>query len=153
MNREIERKFLADGFDTTLAYDKSDIRQGYVYSAEGKVIRVRTRDNKGYITLKYRISKLSRAEFEYEIPYADAVDILDNMCEGRVLEKTRYLYNYKSHIWEIDVFKGKNKGIILAEIELESEKDEFEKPSFIGREVTSDASYSNHILAERNNCQ
>jgi len=113
MNREIERKFLADGFDTTLAYDKSDIRQGYVYSAEGKVIRVRTRDNKGYITLKYRISKLSRAEFEYEIPYADAVDILDNMCEGRVLEKTRYLYNYKSHIWEIDVFKGKNKGIAV----------------------------------------
>lgn len=150
MNREIERKFLADKFDTTLAYDKTDIRQGYICSAEGKVIRVRTRGKKGYITLKYRISKLSRAEFEYEIPYDDAVNILDNMCEGRVLEKTRYLYNYESRVWEIDVFKGKNEGIILAEIELSSEEEEFKLPPFIGKEVTEDGYYSNHRLAERN---
>ena len=150
MNKENERKFLADSFDITLAYDKTDIRQGYVYSVPGRVIRVRTRGEKGYITLKYRISALSRAEFEYEIPYEDAVDILENMCDGRVLEKTRYLYNFKSHIWEIDVFKGKNEGIILAEVELQSEDEEFEIPSFIGKEVTSDGQYSNHRLAERN---
>ena len=149
MNKEIERKFLVNEFDTTLAYDKKDIRQGYVFTSDGKVVRVRTWGDKSYITLKYRISKLSRAEFEYEIPYNDALDIIENMCQENVLEKTRYFYEYSGKKWEIDVFHGKNDGLILAEIELIDENEQVELPPFILKEVTNDPKYSNHRLAER----
>lgn len=148
MNKEIERKFLVSFFDEALAYDKIEIRQGYVFSNEGKVVRIRTWNDKGYITVKYRISKLTRNEFEYEIPKADADIMLDDLCNNAILSKTRYLVNDNNKKWEIDVFHGKNEGLILAEIELNSEDEEFILPSFAGREVTSEAKYSNHNLAK-----
>lgn len=148
MNKEIERKFLVSRFDTSLATDAVSIRQGYVFSTEGKVVRVRTWNDKGYITLKYRVSKLTRNEFEYEIPKADADKMLDDLCKDEVLSKTRYIAEYCGKKWEIDVFHGKNEGLILAEIELESENEEFELPDFAGEEVTANPKYSNHNIAK-----
>ena len=148
MNNEIERKYLVNEFDTTLSQDKIEIKQGYIHSGEGRVVRVRTFNEKAYITVKYRKSKITRAEFEYEIPYDDAIDMLNNCCGNSVLIKTRYIYIYNGKKWEIDVFDGKNKGIILAEIELENENEEFDIPPFVIREVTSEPQYSNHNLAK-----
>lgn len=149
MNNEIERKFLVKSFDVSLANESYKIKQGYIHSADGKVVRVRTYNDKAYITVKYRKTKLARAEFEYEIPYADATDMIENCCDNEVLEKTRYIYFYENKKWEIDVFEGKNKGIILGEIELESENDQFKLPPFIIKEVTMDPQYSNHNMAKK----
>ncbi len=148
MNKEIERKFLVCRFDKTLAYDKIEIKQGYVFSEEGKVVRIRTYNDKGYITVKYRISKLTRDEYEYEIPKTDAEKMLDDLCGNEILSKTRYLVMYKGKKWEIDEFHGKREGLILAEIELSCETEEFEIPEFISKEVTSDPNYSNHNIAK-----
>jgi len=149
MNNEIERKFLIKSFDVSLSNESYKIKQGYIYSADGKVVRVRTYNNKAYITVKYRKTRLTRAEFEYEIPYNDAINMIENCCDNEVLEKTRYIYFYENKKWEIDVFEGKNKGIILGEIELESENDQFELPPFIIKEVTMDPRYSNHNMAKK----
>ena len=147
MNNEIERKFLVKDFDIEKAEEKYEIKQGYIHSESGKVVRVRTFGDKGYITVKVRKTKLTRAEFEYEIPYSDAINMLENCCEGRVLYKTRYIYFYENKKWEIDIFEGKNKGIILAEIELSDENETFEIPLFVTKEVTNNPKYSNHNMA------
>ncbi len=149
MNIEIERKFLVKEFDVKNAIEKIKIKQGYISSCDGKVVRVRTFNDKAYLTVKYRKSKLSRGEFEYEIPFCDALNLIENACSGEVLEKTRYIYPFEEKTWEIDVFEGKNKGIILAEIELEREDEEFNLPPFVEKEVTNDKRYSNHNLAKK----
>lgn len=149
MNKEIERKFLVSRFDKTLAYDTIEIRQGYVFSEEGKVVRVRTWNDKAYITLKYRISKLTRNEYEYEIPKSDAERLLNDLCSNSILSKTRYLVSYSGKKWEVDVFHGGCEGLILAEIELSSEDEELDIPDFAVKEVTSDPFYSNHNIAKR----
>ena len=149
MSIEIERKFLVKDFDTNLAQSKVKIVQGYVFSSNEKAVRVRIYNDKAYITIKYRKSDVSRGEFEYEIPYDDALDLIENACNNEVFEKTRYICFYKSKKWEIDVFEGKNKGLILAEIELESEDEEFEIPEFAYVEVTNQKEYSNHNLAKK----
>ena len=149
MNNEIERKFLIHSFDTALSDEAYEIKQGYIFSKDSKVVRVRTYNEKAYITVKYRKSKITRAEFEYEIPYSDAIDMLYNCCDGKILEKTRYIYYYCDKKWEIDVFHGENKGIILGEIELESENEEFEIPPFIVTEVTGNPEYSNHNMSKK----
>ncbi|MBE7026885.1 MAG: CYTH domain-containing protein [Ruminococcaceae bacterium] len=149
MGIEIERKFLVEAFDTTLAESCAKIIQGYVFSSNEKAVRVRIYNDKAYVTIKYRKSDVSRGEFEYEIPYQDALDLIDNACNNEVVEKIRYIYFYKGKKWEIDVFEGKNKGLILAEIELESEYEEFEIPEFIDDEVTNQKEYSNHNLAKK----
>ncbi len=151
MNKEIERKFLVCQFDKALAYDKIEIKQGYVFSEEGKVLRVRTWNDKAYITLKYRTGKITRDEFEYEIPYSDGEKILNDICKNNVLSKTRYLVSHCNKKWEVDVFHGTNEGLVLAEIELESEDESFEKPDFAGDEVTGNPKYSNHNIAKRSN--
>lgn len=149
MNKEIERKFLIEEFDESCTSERYDIIQGYIHSGDGKVVRVRTFGEKAYITIKYRIGNISRAEFEYEIPYDDALNMINNCCDNKVLKKTRFIYYHCNKKWEIDVFKGKNHGLILGEIELSSENEEFEIPSFIVKEVTNDKKYSNHILASK----
>ena len=149
MNIEIERKFLVNDFDAKNAVSSIKIKQGYISSGDGKVVRVRTYNDKAYLTVKYRKSKISRGEFEYEIPFCDALDLIDNACLGEVLEKTRYIYPFEGKTWEIDVFEGKNKGIIIAEIELEREDEKFVLPPFVEKEVTLDKRYSNHNLAKK----
>ena len=146
---EIERKFLVSEFDESFANEKYEIKQGYIFAKSGKVVRVRTFGDKGYITVKVRKTKLTRLEYEYEIPYNDAIDMLNNCCDERILSKTRYICMYEGKKWEVDVFDGKNKGVILAEIELSSEDEEFKLPPFVIKEVTNDSKYSNHNMANK----
>ncbi len=149
MGVEIERKYLVNEFDTSLASEKIEIKQGYIHSSNGKVVRVRTFNEEAYITIKYRKGPISRGEFEYQIPYEEGIELLENTCDEGVLEKTRYIYDYMGKKWEIDIFKGKNDGIIIAEIELEYEDESFDLPPFVIREVTGESKYSNHNMAKR----
>ncbi len=143
MALEIERKFLVSSFDESLATEEIRIIQGYIKTAFQGVVRVRTWNTKAYLTIKYRLNRLTREEFEYEIPYADAVKLLHNACDC-TLDKTRFLYPYQGKVWEIDRFNDRN--LILAEIEMEQEDEMVEIPPFVGREVTDDPRYSNHAL-------
>ena len=143
---EIERKFLVVGEFKNLAVSSTHIAQGYIASGNGRTVRVRIRGDKGYLTIKGPSNKagLARFEWEKEIPLAEA-EALMSICEPGIISKTRWLVPSADgkHTWEVDVFEGDNAGLIMAEIELESENDQFEKPAFIGKEVTGDRRYYN----------
>lgn len=147
MATEIERKFLVEGDFLSEATSKTRIVQGYICSEKGRTVRVRIRDNKGYLTVKGAASSsgLSRYEFEREVPLEDAEQML-RLCEQESINKERYLVPYKGHTWEVDVFHGHNEGLILAEIELSREDEPFERPSWLGKEVTGDRRYYNSVL-------
>lgn len=144
---EIERKFLVKGDFKSMAYAHSRIKQGYICSGGGRTVRVRIRGDKGYLTIKGPSDKagLARYEFETEIPVADASDLM-RLCEPGVIDKTRYLVRSGAHIFEVDEFYGDNEGLVIAEVELGAEDEAFEKPDFIGREVTGDRRYYNSHL-------
>ena len=143
---ETERKFLVRGDFKVHSYNATRIQQGYISSCHGRTVRVRIRDNKGYLTIKGPSGEagLTRYEFDTEIPLEDARDLM-KICEPGIIDKTRYLVKTSDgrHVWEIDEFYGDNEGLILAEIELDHEYEEFEKPDFIGREVTGDRRFYN----------
>ncbi len=148
MPQEIERKFLVTGEFKSLAYAQSHIVQGYICSDQGRTVRIRIRDDKGYLTIKGRSdeSGLSRYEWEREIPLADAESMM-NICMPGVIDKIRYLVRIdESHVAEVDEFMGDNQGLVVAEVELESTDDSFEKPAFLGEEVTGDRRYYNSML-------
>lgn len=150
MAQEIERKFLVCGEFKSLAYAHSHIVQGYICSGKGRTVRIRIRDNKGYITIKGATNEsgTSRYEWEKEIPLDDARELMC-LCEQGVIDKTRYLVKCGKHTFEVDEFYGDNQGLLMAEVELESEDEAFEKPSFIGEEVTGDARYYNSKLMKQ----
>lgn len=146
---EIERKFLVcnDGYRRE-AFGSSRIKQGYICSERGRTVRVRIRDDKGYLTIKGASDEkgLSRYEFEKEILLDEAEQLL-KLCEPGMIDKTRFLVKSGSHTFEVDEFYGENEGLVIAEVELQSEDEPFEKPDFIGREVTGDRRYYNsHLL-------
>lgn len=146
---EIERKFLVcnDGYRRE-AFGSSRIKQGYICSERGRTVRVRIRDDKGYLTIKGASDEkgLSRYEFEKEILLDEAEQLL-KLCEPGMIDKTRFLVKSGSHTFEVDEFYGENEGLVIAEVELQSEDEPFEKPGFIGREVTGDRRYYNsHLL-------
>lgn len=147
MPREIERKFLVTGEYKSQAYAHSRIVQGYISSARGRTVRVRIRDEKGYLTIKgaSNESGTSRYEWEKEIPLNEAEELM-RLCEPGIIDKTRYLVHSGEHIFEVDEFYGENDGLVVAEVELASEDESFEKPVFIGREVTGDIRYYNSQL-------
>lgn len=150
MAQEIERKFLVEGEDFKReAYAVSHIQQGYIGTKPGRTVRIRIRDERAYITIKGPAGKegLSRYEFETEISVSDAHDLL-LLCEPGMIDKHRYLVKSPDgkHVWEVDEFHGDNDGLVMAEIELGSENESFEKPHFIGREVTGDRRYYNGHL-------
>lgn len=147
MSQEIERKFLVTGDYKSQAYAQSRIVQGYISSARGRTVRVRIRDAKGYLTIKgaSNASGTSRYEWEKEIPRNEAEDLM-KLCEPGVIDKTRYLVRIGNHIFEVDEFHGENAGLVVAEVELTSENEPFEKPDFIGQEVTGDVRYYNSQL-------
>lgn len=147
MEREIERKFLVRGEYKSQAYASSHIVQGYICSARGRTVRVRIRDTKGYLTIKGAsdAAGMSRYEWEREIPLAEAEELM-KLCEPGVIDKTRYLVHSGRHVFEVDEFYGDNQGLVVAEVELASETEPFEKPAFIGREVTGDVRYYNSQL-------
>jgi len=147
MAREIERKFLTNGSAWRRAGGMR-LRQGYLSSAKGRTVRVRTMGDKAYLTIKGMAVGATRPEFEYEIPYQDAKELL-NLCEMPLIEKDRYRLEEGGVVWEIDEFLGENRGLIVAEVELESEDQPFTKPDWVGEEVTGDPRYFNSNLIKK----
>jgi len=145
---EIERKFLVkDARYKEQAFASSRIRQGYICSGHGRTVRVRIRDTRGYLTIKGPSTNggLSRYEFEKEITLDEAEHLMQ-LCEPGLIDKTRYLVRSGKHIFEVDEFYGENEGLVMAEVELTSEEESYEKPDFIGKEVTGDRRYYNSFL-------
>ena len=145
MGKEIERKFLLKEEGAWRNQIAMKYCQGYLNSTKERIVRVRTIDNKGYLTIKGITVEASRLEFEYEIPRQDA-DILLELCEKPLIEKNRYKVEEGGFVWEIDEFFGENKGLIVAEVELEIKDQEFPKPDWVGKEVTGDPRYFNSNL-------
>lgn len=147
---EIERKFLvtSEAFKKE-AFTQSRIAQGYLSSVPERTVRVRIKGDKGFLTIKgpSNESGLSRFEWEKEIPIDEAAALL-KLCEKGVIDKTRFEVKIGNHIFEIDAFYGENEGLIMAEIELKSETETFEKPNWLGQEVTNDNRYYNSYLSK-----
>jgi len=146
MGLEIERKFLVTG-DVPTTGDGAKITQAYLCLDPERTIRVRVEDDSATITIKGRSTGISRAEFEYEVPLADGLEML-NMATGDPIEKRRYRIDAPPFVWEIDVFEGANEGLVIAEIELESESDSFDVPEWLGPEVSDDSRYLNACLSQ-----
>ncbi len=150
MATEIERKFKVQGDFKSQAINSLRIIQGYISSAADRSVRIRVKGDEGFITIKGAGSPsgLSRYEWEKIIPTAEALELI-KLCEPGLIEKTRYLVKFKNHTFEVDEFHGGNEGLIIAEIELETEDEAFEKPDWLGEEVTGDIRYYNAFLAKR----
>lgn len=147
MGVEIERKFLVN-HTRWKELEKSEgefYRQGYLLTDPNKTIRIRQTSDKGFLTIKGISVGATRAEYEYEIPFKEAKELLDQFAVAE-LSKIRYKISIDKHIWEVDVFSGKNEGLIVAEIELKSEDEKFSIPNWIGQEVTGDDKYYNSNL-------
>jgi adenylate cyclase len=146
MGKEIERKFLVKGDAWRSLAKGTSYRQGYLNSAKERTVRIRTIDDKAYLTIKGLTVGATRAEYEYEIPIAECNAMLDTLAEKPIIEKTRYKIPFAGFTWEIDEFFGDNAGLIVAEVELESEEQAFKKPEWVGEEVTGDPRYFNSNL-------
>ena len=146
---EIERKFLVVGDDWRAVVDAGEpCEQGYISSdLEAATVRVRVMGAQGFLTLKGPTRGISRTEMEYEIPVEEAQTMLQDFCGDRVVSKRRYLYKTNGIVWEIDEFFGANNGLILAEIELQSEDQHVDKPRWVGEEVSHDPRYFNAALS------
>lgn len=148
MATEIERRFLVRDAAFLAGRSGDRIVQGYVAKEPGAMTtRVRLRAGRGYLTLKGARYGLSRQEFEYEIPAADARAILDSHCGNRLIRKTRYLVPFAAHVFEVDVFEGRHAGLIVAEVELRCETEDVALPPWLGTEVTYDKRYGNFALS------
>ena len=147
MAQEIERKFLVKGDFKPLAVKQTRITQGYLSSVPERTVRVRIKGDKGFITIKGIGSQsgASRYEWEKEISVAEVNDLL-KICEPGVIDKVRHLVKAGEHTYEVDEFFGENQGLTVAEIELNSEDEAFEKPDWLGEEVTGDACFYNSML-------
>jgi adenylate cyclase len=146
MNIEIERKYIVNNNSYKKLVERSvEIYQGYLSRDPERTVRIRTFNQSGYVTIKGKTDQMSRLEFEYEIPYEDAIKLLD-LCDGRVLHKVRHIVMFDGHKWEIDEFKGDLSPLIIAEIELSDTDEVFTLPPFVGKEVTGDSHYYNSNL-------
>ena len=146
MGIEIERKFLVKNSAWRRLATGKHYRQGYLLADSGQAVRVRTIGEKGYLTIKAASTGATRHEYEYEIPLNDAVEMLDNHCLQPLIIKKRYKIPFEGLVWEVDEFEGVNQGLIIAEIELETEDLFFVKPDWIGEQVTVDPRYYNANL-------
>lgn len=142
---EIERKFLVVG-DAWRDVEGKHIRQAYLCLDEGRTVRVRTTGDRAFLTIKGPAQGISRDEFEYAIPFSDAEHLLQ-LCAEPAIEKIRREVPFKGFVWEVDEFFGANAGLVIAEIELDTESEEFALPEWVGAEVTDDARYFNSALA------
>ena len=146
---EIERKFLVVSDDfINEAFAKNRIVQAYLNSNPERTVRIRIKENKGFLTIKGKgnASGTTRLEWETEIPLLDAEKLL-TICESGIIDKIRHEVKIGNHMYEVDVFSGENEGLIVAEIELQSEDEAFEKPNWLGKEVTNDERYYNAYLS------
>ena len=149
MNYEIERKFLVTGEFKSKSFTHQRIVQGYLSTVPKRVVRIRIKGDVAYLTIKSTVSGngLTRFEWEKEIPVKDA-EVMMTFCEKEIIEKTRYLVQVGDHVFEVDEFYGSNKGLLMAEVELQSEDEKFEKPEWLGKEVTHDIRYYNSMLVK-----
>ncbi len=147
MSTEIERKFLVKGDAWRRLAPGTDYRQGYLHAGKDRTVRIRTVGDQAFLTVKGPTVGLSRLEFEYPIPYEDCLTLLREVAIQPVIEKTRYKIPMGRFVWEVDEFHGVNEGLVVAEIELPSEDTPFEKPDWIGAEVSEDPRYYNAMLA------
>ena len=143
MGTEIERKFLVAGDGWRASAPGRHIRQGYLSVDPARAVRVRTAGEKAWLTVKGALTGLSRPEFDYAIPLADARQMLDTLCHQPLIDKTRYKIRHGDHLWEVDEFHGANGGLVIAEVELDSETEIFARPPWLGPEVSDDPRYLN----------
>lgn len=146
---EIERKFLLRNEAWRQVADAGcEYRQGYLHSDPSIAVRVRLAGDQAWLTIKGNVSSLIRQEYEYCIPVADAQEMLDQLCRQPLIEKRRYRVPVGVHVWEIDEFQGANQGLLLAEIELSRVDEPFERPAWLGEEVSEDPRYFNAALSQ-----
>lgn len=146
MGKEIERKFLIKGEGWQKGANGVSYRQGYLSSTTDISLRVRRAGDNAFLTVKGGSKGITRMEYEYEIPISDAECMLDSLCRFPLIEKTRYRIKHQGLVWEVDVFEGENRGLVLAEIEIEDESQEIDFPAWIGEEVSHDPKYYNANL-------
>jgi adenylate cyclase len=146
---EIERKFLLSGDSWRALGAPVLLRQGYLSSDLARVVRVRVEGDSAYVTIKGKSVGATRGEWEYPVPLADANELLDALCEQPIIEKYRRKIEFAGNTWEVDEFLGANQGLVVAEIELGSEGQQFERPEWIGAEVTDDPRYFNSALVRK----
>ncbi|MEJ2199846.1 MAG: CYTH domain-containing protein [Desulfuromonadaceae bacterium] len=147
MALEIERKFLVRNDSWRYGATGTDYRQGYLTCDPERTVRVRIAGERAFLTIKGKTTGMARSEFEYAIPPAEAAELLDQLCLRPLIEKTRYLVGHGGKTWEVDEFRGDNRGLVLAEIELDFPDEEIELPPWIAREVTADPRYFNSSLS------
>lgn len=147
MGTEIERKFLVQN-DQWPRDEGTLYRQGYLSTVKERTVRVRLAGDQAFLTVKGISRGATRSEFEYSIPVDDALIMLDTLCQRPLIEKRRYKIDANGLTWEVDEFLGENKGLVLAEVELEDEQQTVEKPSWVGPEVTDDPKYFNANLVQ-----
>ena len=148
MSKEIERKFLVIE-DSWRTNEGIPYRQGYLSTDRHRTVRVRIAGPEAWLTVKGITRGATRAEYEYPIPVADAREMLDTLCHEPLIEKQRYRVDFGGLTWEVDEFEGANAGLVVAEVELEREDQPFERPPWLGREVTHDPKYFNANLVDK----
>ncbi len=148
MGIEIERKFLVHPDKLPKLTNGYTIKQGYIPTRDFTTVRIRLQGKAAFLTIKGKSQGASRLECEYPIPLEDAKTMLESLCAASLIDKTRYLLVHEGHTWEVDVFEGLNKGLIIAEIELASEDEAFVLPDWVSEEVTHDVRYFNSQLIE-----
>lgn len=148
MPEEIERKYLIKTDELTLPENGEDIKQGYFPMSDSvkTVVRIRVKGDAAYLTIKGKNKGAVRSEYEYVIPKHEAEEMLETMCQKPFIDKTRYEITVGAHVWEVDVFRGENLGLVIAEIELSKETEDFAIPNWISEEVTGDPRYYNSSL-------
>ncbi len=146
MGQEIEKKFLISN-NSWRELGRGEVYcQGYLNSEKGRTVRIRTIGERGILTIKGPNVDGAKLEYEYDIPISDALEMLERLCHKPLIKKTRYKIKHRNFVWEVDEFSGENEGLLFAEIELESLDQSFERPEWIGKEVTDDSRYYNANL-------
>lgn len=148
MGKEIERKFLIENGAFLNGRTGARCVQGYLAVGPPVAVRVRIMDGVATLNIKTATTAISRAEYEYEIPVPDAEELLQTSCLGHAIDKTRYRIGHEGMTWEVDVFAGLNSGLVVAEIELDNEDQRFDRPIWLGREVSGDPRYLNTHLSQ-----
>jgi adenylate cyclase len=149
MGKEIERKFLVKGDAWRALAKGTTYRQGYLNSVKERTVRIRTAGDKAFLTIKGVSVGASRSEYEYEVPLGDGEEMLEALAEKPIIEKKRYKIPFGGVTWEVDEFLGENSGLIVAEVELTSEDQAFDRPAWAGDEVTGDPRYFNSNLIKK----
>jgi adenylate cyclase len=153
MATEIERKFLVDLECLAKVHGElkngTKIKQAYIATQDHTVVRLRVAGEQAFLTLKGKNNGISRSEFEYPVPPHQAEQIIKELCHGPSIDKTRYLIPIGQHTWELDIFHGDNQGLVVAEVELETEQQDFQRPSWVTLEVSAESKYYNSSLINR----